>query len=63
MQNDTIIVLDSGTEISVEAACGDLQRVARYLVQIADDDAQGFAADLNTATDLLNHLASLVRNA
>jgi hypothetical protein len=62
MEHDEIITLpDTGTEITVGTALADIQRAAGYLAhQIGNDDAQGLAADLNTATDLLTLLASEV---
>jgi hypothetical protein len=56
MEHDTIITLDSGTEITIEYALADLERAAAFLAEMDNDYAQGLASDLNAARDLIKHL-------
>lgn len=57
MTDDTIIDLPSGSEISIEAAKGDLERAGAFLADDPSDNAQGFAADLEHVSELIDVLA------
>lgn len=60
---DEIVTLPSGTELSVEAALGDLSRAAEFLASEDSpedwdgDDPRGLASDLGHIAELLRHLA------
>lgn len=54
IEDDEVIVLNSGTEISIEAALGDLQRAAEVLADGEGGDGDGAASDLH-------HVGELVR--
>jgi hypothetical protein len=51
--SDTIYMLPSGTELSVEAALGDLSRAIEFLDSGLDEYAAGLVADLLHVKELL----------
>lgn len=57
MESDYIYTLPSGTELSVEAALGDLSRAVKRLAEFPDADAEGLAADLGHVAELLTLLS------
>jgi len=57
MHTDEIVVLPSGTEISIEAAIGDVLRVRDRIVDFTD--LQGEASDLQYVAELLAFLAEI----
>lgn len=65
MENDEVIVLPSGTEISIEAAIGDVSRVRQHLSDRVNwsimeheqrVDYDGFISDLGHVIELLQVL-------
>ena len=53
MRYDEIVTLPSGTELSIDAARGDLNRAIDYLNEIHDVTADGLACDLEHVKELL----------
>lgn len=58
IEHDYIVTLPSGTELSVEAALGDLSRAAGHLLAFHAQNTDGLAADLEHVSELLVLLAS-----
>lgn len=66
IERDEVIVLPSGTEISIEAALGDLSRAASLLSEASlrgarggSEDREGSIADLEHVGELIGLLASV----
>jgi len=63
MEKDIVIHLPNGTEISIEAACGDIDRACALLDDFADDAGMavgGAIADLMGVRELVLYLAARV---
>jgi hypothetical protein len=59
-EKDTIFTLPSGTELSVEAAQGDLSRAIEFLDSGLDEYAAGLVADLLHVSELLDVLLKAI---
>jgi hypothetical protein len=57
---DEVITLESGTEISIEAARGDLARAIAYIEEVGDVDTIGLVADLHHVGELVELLGEVL---
>lgn len=57
MEYDEIVTLPSGTELSIEAALGDLSRAVEFLCDGNDPYMNGLGADMEHVAELVELLA------